>query len=301
MNEVDRIKSLAREADLYRKQGLFEQARTKYIEALNLIQKSEALKNQVSSIESLKKRIKSVEETIDEVEKATETPELSEDMQNLISNLFSYSRNKSLAAIEGAIALAKFGQYEKAFMEFERLIKDRVFPIMAAENMLRCQMIFISPERAVEQFKKWASTRIFTKKELISLKEFMEALSKKEGVKLVLPEISAMLHEENKKDINKEQIISISSISIRVKSGSKKDLDLDLDITFQTGNILSFIVKADKKELIDFLKTGVKIPAIQCYSPISVFPASGVITDKKQIPSGPRKGDYTFDLTLEKA
>jgi len=301
MSETDRIKSLVKEADFYRSQGLLEQARYKYSEALNLVQKNEKLQKQESLINSLHKRIKSVDDTLDEIEKASDTPELTEDVQALISNLFSFSKNKDVAAVEGAVALAKFGQYEKAFTEFQRLIDSRIMPVMAAENMLKCQFFFISPERSVDQYKKWITGSSLTRKELISLKEFMIKIFKKEGIQLDLPEPQAALPETPKKDTITEPVLEISSIGIKLKNNLRKEIDVELDITFQTGNILSFIVKADKRELLDFLSAGVKIPAIQCYSSLSIFQAKGIVSDKKLIPSGPRKGDYAFDLTIEKA
>jgi tetratricopeptide (TPR) repeat protein len=300
MNDSDRIKSLVKEADFYRSQGLLEQAKFKYSEALNVVMKNEALQKKESLINSLNKRIQAVQDTLDEIDKATDTPELAEDVQKLISNLFSFSKNKEVAAIEGAVALAKFGQYEKAFTEFQRLIDERILPLRAAENMLRCQFFFISPERAVDQYKKWVSSPIFTKKELKSLREFMVKMFKKEGIELDLPETQIALHEEPKKDTASEPVLEISSIGLRMKDNFRRDIDVELDITFQTGNILSFIVKADKKELINFLSTGGKLPEIQCYSSLSIFTAKGVVSDKKIIPSGPRKGDYAFDLTIEK-
>jgi len=300
MGDVDRIKSLVKEADFYRSQGLLEQAKFKYGEALELVKKNKALQKQDSIINSIKKRIKSVEATLDEIDEASDTPELPEDLQNLISNLFSFSKNKDVAAIEGAVALAKFGQYEKAFKEFQRLIDERILPIRAAQNMLRCQLFFISPERAVDQYNKWISSPSFTKKELKSLKEFMTKMFKKEGIEIDLPDPKTTLPDEPRKDTKPEPILEISAIRIRMKNKFKQEFDVELDITFQTGNILSFIVKADKLELIDFLSTGAKLPEIQCYSSLSMFQAQGVVSDKKVIPSGPRKGDYAFDLTIEK-
>jgi len=300
MSDTDRIKSLIREADIYRGQGLLEQAKYRYGEALKLAQKNEALQKQESLVNSLNKRIKAVEAEIHELDRCTDTPELSEDIQNLIRNLFSYSSDKDVAAIEGAVALAKFGQYEKAFFEFQRLIDERILPLKAAENMLRCQLFFISPERAVDQYRKWVSSPIFTIKELNALRKFMIKMFKREGIDLDLPDTQESLPEEPGEDEITMPVLEISSIGISMKDKFRRDIDVKLDITFQTGNILSFIVKANKRQLIDFLSVGAKLPEIQCYSDMSFFQAKGFISDRKVIPGGPRKGDYTFDLTMEK-
>jgi len=301
MRDADLIKSLVKEADLYRDQGLLEQAKYKYSEALKLVRSNEALKKQESLINTLNKRIKTVTAAIDEYCRDEDDPQLTEDLQNLISSLFSFSRDKDLAAIEGAVALAKFGQYEKAFSEFQRLIDERILPLRAAQNMLMCQLFFISPERAVDQYRLWSSAPFFTEMEFKSLRAFLIKIFKKEGIELDLSEIQTAFHEECGKDASKESLLlEISSIGICMKDKFQREIDIELDITFQTGNTVSFFVKANKKQLIDFLAVGTKLPLIQCHSSITFFQARGVVSEKKIIPSGPRTGDYIFDLTIEK-
>jgi tetratricopeptide (TPR) repeat protein len=300
MNNADRIKSLVKEADIYRDQGLLEQAKYKYSEALILVQNNSALQKQESLINTLNKRIKAVEATLDDYNSDTDEPQLTEEVQNLISSLFSFSGDKDIAAIEGAVALAKFGQYEKAFTEFQRLIDERILPLKAAQNMLMCQLFFISPERAVDQYRMWVSTPIFTEKELKSLRGFMITIFKKEGIELDLPEIQTALPEESRKDILKEPVLELSSIGICMKDKFQREIDIDLDITFQTGNTVSFFVKANKRQLIDFLATGTRLSVIQCHSSSTFFQARGVVSDRKLITSGPRTGDYIFDLSIEK-
>ena len=300
MSDADRIKLLVKEADLYRNQGLLEQAKYKYDEALKLVRNNQAFQKKESVINTLEKRIKAVEVTLDEYDREMDTPELPEDIQKLISSLFSFSRDKDVAAIEGAVALAKFGQYEKAFAEFQRLIDERILPLRAAQNMLMFQLFFISPERAVDQYKEWVSIPFFTAKELNSMRGFMIRIFKNEGIELDLPETQATLAEESGQAAVKGPVLEISSIGICMKDRFQREIDVELDITFQTGNIVSFIVKANKRQLIDFLSAGTKLPEIQCHSSLTFFQARGVVSDRKIIPSGPRKGDYIFDLTLEK-
>jgi hypothetical protein len=54
-----------------------------------------------------------------------------------------------------------------------------------------------------------------------------------------------------------------------------------------------------QKSLADAFATGVKLPSIQCYSPITVFRTSGTVTGKAPIKQGPRKGDFTLDITVD--
>jgi len=77
MSDTDKIKSLVKEADFYRSQGLLEQAKYKYSEAIKLVRKSETINKKESLIDTLNKRIKSVTDSLEEIEKATDLPEFS--------------------------------------------------------------------------------------------------------------------------------------------------------------------------------------------------------------------------------
>ncbi|MBE9592781.1 MAG: hypothetical protein IMF19_04805, partial [Proteobacteria bacterium] len=133
MSDKERIKSLIKEAALYQKQGLFEESKEKYEEILTFIQDHERYSKDKKLIDAVKGKIRIAEDNLDEIDKTTETPALSQEIQDLISRLFSSSKDKDMAAIEGAVALAKFGQYEKALAEFQRLIEEGKMPLVAAK------------------------------------------------------------------------------------------------------------------------------------------------------------------------
>jgi len=147
MSDKERIKALIKEAALYQKQGLFEESKEKYEEILAFIQHDERYVEDKKLIDAVQDKIRILEENLDDIDKSTETPMLSEEVQGLISRLFSYSKDKDMAAIEGAVALAKFGQYQKALEEFQRLIEEGKMPLVAAKNALMCHMAVSSPLR----------------------------------------------------------------------------------------------------------------------------------------------------------
>ncbi|MFC1890878.1 hypothetical protein ACFLZT_00630 [Thermodesulfobacteriota bacterium] len=191
MSDKTKIESKLKEAELYQSQGLYEQSKQIYIDLLELIKKDSSLSQDKQLLDEVNERIQAVDDVITEVEESTDTPELSGEVQKLISNLFSFSKNKQVAAIEGAVALAKFGQYEKSLAELQRLINEGNLPIMAARNMLRCQLILSTPDTAIAQIKSWSSHSVFSKGELDHLGEFLESLLEKEGIKADLPAIAA--------------------------------------------------------------------------------------------------------------
>jgi adenylate cyclase len=123
MAEKINITSVIREAEVYRAQGLLEEARKTYLQVLGLIQSDEHYSKNEELIHAVREKIKAVEKDLLESDQIADIPDLSQELQTLISKLFSFSKNKEVAAIEGAAALAKFGQYQTALEEFQKLIK----------------------------------------------------------------------------------------------------------------------------------------------------------------------------------
>ncbi len=126
MSKLKHIQSLINEAKTYRRQGLLQESKDKYLEILDILKKDAQLSNKQSLIDAIIKELSVVENEIIELDRPDETPVLSKEIQNLISRLFSTSENKHIAALEGAVALAKFGQYEKALDEFQNLMKEGI-------------------------------------------------------------------------------------------------------------------------------------------------------------------------------
>lgn len=299
MSDKTKIESKLKEAELYQSQGLYEQSKQIYIDLLELIKKDSSLSQDKQLLDEVNERIQAVDDVITEVEESTDTPELSGEVQKLISNLFSFSKNKQVAAIEGAVALAKFGQYEKSLAELQRLINEGNLPIMAARNMLRCQLILSTPDTAIAQIKSWSSHSVFSKGELDHLGEFLESLLEKEGIKADLPAIAEKSPKDRKKQQRMEDVFEIFSIRIRLESGPKKGQDQDFDVTFQVGNTVSIIIKVKDKVLAEAFKPGIRLSRIQCYSPVSVFNCKGTVTENAKITSGSKKGDCTLDITID--
>jgi uncharacterized UPF0160 family protein len=111
ITEKTHIISLIKEAEVYRAQGLSAESRKTYRQALRLIKNDAQLAQNDELIESVQDKIHAVEREILEIDQAADFPEVSQEIQELIRKQFSFSRNRDIAAIEGAIALAKFGQY----------------------------------------------------------------------------------------------------------------------------------------------------------------------------------------------
>lgn len=303
MTEKDLIRRLLKEADLYRTQGLLSDAKSKYVQMLSVIGKSKTLADNKDLIAGVKSKIRAVDNSLNELRDTPEKPELSGDLQNLIKKLFTFSQTKEAAAIEGAVALAKFGQYEQALKEFHRLLEQGVLPVVTAKNMIKCYTALKTPEAAVAQFAKWKTRDFFSTEDLKYIRTFLKTSLEKEGFKTEIPEVetketkaAAPSKAKKKKE---ETFLEISAISIHLQDGPLSGQTMDFDVHFQSANTVTVLLPAVKKSVADTLTPGTRLSEIQCYSPITVFRSTGTVSGTAQIKQGPRRGDYTLDITID--
>jgi tetratricopeptide (TPR) repeat protein len=302
MDSKSRIQALIKEAQLYKKQGLLEQSRIRYLEALEMIESHEQFRKSEKLINSIKKQISLVEKEIADVEEAPEKPVLSEATQALIGDLFSFSKNQSIAEIEAAVALAKFGQYAKAVEEFKRLIKENKMPLLAAKNLLRCHLELSTREAAVDQLKSWASRKKpFSKSELNYLKNFLGGVLGRDSKQADAPRVHIAKEEVGDMADRVDEIIEIYKVSIPLNVEPFSGKNVDLDVTYQAGNRISFVIPSDQKDFVNALIKGLRFPGVKCFSSFGMMNASALVIEIKSITSGPRQGDYSLDLEIEEA
>ncbi|MBW2711832.1 MAG: hypothetical protein JRC58_08060 [Deltaproteobacteria bacterium] len=322
MNIGKQIKTLLQEAELYHSQGLLDEALLKYHYVENLIQGHEQLKNRIKLFGAVSKKIQRLENDIQRIEKAPKKPEVSAKIQDLIKKLFTFTpkMNEDARALEGAVALAKFGQFKRAILEFKALLKKDSLRVAAAKNIVRCHMALSSVDDAVAEYEQWLSENIFLPNQLQRLRIFFENVLKKEGIDKVLPQtkmsaddMETMIHipeihqvkpqvYENdgfkieEVEIEDDEDLDIDSIGITFDSGPQKDQLFEFKVRFQLGNVVSLLIPGREKDLIENFKAGTTINDVQYYSNIAFFNGSGLITAVKEIKIGPLRGDYCVDI-----
>ncbi|MEJ2639481.1 MAG: hypothetical protein P8010_07905 [Desulfosarcinaceae bacterium] len=308
MRLKDQIKAILQEAEIYRRQGLLEEARLKYKEATQLIQSNEQLRNRDSLIQAIGSKVASLDSDSDALENETASPQLSPNAQNLIKKLFSFSEknDRDEAALEGAIALAKFGQFEGALKEFKALIDRDTHRLVAAKNILRCHFAMNANEAAVEQLKEWQAGDLFSPEQLTAIRANLEDHLTRQGVTLELPEIEVPT-DAGQSDLGvsaeggeeeQGEFLDITSIGITLDEGPSKGQMVEFDVNFQSGNMLSLIIASKDEALIAQLQDGVRLDNIQYYSPIAIFRGAGVVASRTQIKNGPKKGDFCLDIKI---
>jgi tetratricopeptide (TPR) repeat protein len=296
------IKSLLNEAELYRAQGLFPEARDKYHAASAMIHKIDKLKNKDNLLKAISGKIQSLEKKTEKVETGPASPELSEKGQNLIKSLFGEND------LQKAVALAKFGQFERAIVELEALLKDDVYRVDAGKNIIRCKMATASVDDAIDQYHQWLSGDQFTSHQLESIRAYLQPILERKGIDKPLPVPVGDSHEAKDApdagDIEfnmpepDEEFLDITSIGITFTSGTHKGKMVEFDVNFQSGGMLSLIISKKDKGLIDELATGDSLDDIQFYSPIAMFKGTAVVTNKTPIDTGPKQGDFCLDLKI---
>jgi len=173
MSDKEKIKSLLKEASLYGSQGLFVESKKKYMKVLDTIKGSKQYRGDEQLLDALNSKIQGLEKKLQATLQDESAPELTPEVKNLILELFSFSKNKGTAAIEGAVALAKFGQYEKAMAESERLMTEGIMPLAAAKNILRCYQNRSSIQGAIAEFERWLSEGTLSNENLRNLRVFL--------------------------------------------------------------------------------------------------------------------------------
>ena len=293
------LKKLIQTAELYRSQGLLFEATGKYDDALTLLQGSELMEGNQKLADIISKKITAVKNDIKKIEKQPILPEVSREQQDIIKNLFTESKDTSKESdvLEGALTLAKFGQFERSLEELNELLKAPHLRMKAAKNILRCHMARASIEDAYSQFQKWQSSNLFSPNQLITIRLFLEVFrfdNLKENVSLQLRDPEHV----DELEITDGEFPDICSMIITFDDGPLKGGTFVLDVSFQTGNVITLFVAGHKEELLDNFKVGKILKNLQFNTTIAIFKGNGIVAEKIEIDSGPRQGDSRLDIKV---
>ena len=308
MDIKQRLKAMLQEAEIYRSQGLIAEAQSKYKEAVSFVNSIEKLKNRESLLKAISEKINALKSTKEKVDKGPMTPELSQKAQDLIKNLFAFSEStdQDSAALEGAVALAKFGQFDRALTELNGLLIKEKVRVEAAKNIIQCHLASASAEEAISQYHQWYAGDLFHANQLEAVRSFLEEILAKRGVEATLPAPVEMIEspsEEAAIEIEpqaepEEEFLDITSIGITFDAGPRKGKMVEFDVNFQSGNMLSLIISKQEHELIDTLAEKMELKEVQFFSPIAIFNGAGVVASKTKIKTGPKQGDYCVDIRI---
>jgi len=299
MDVTKQLKNLLETAKLYRTQGLLFEAKKKYEEAETLIKETGLIKDGQNLLNIISKKISAVNKDIEKIDEQSSLPEVSQEDQDVIKELFSETKGKDKdeAAMEGATTLAKFGQFDRAIKDFHKLLKKAPLRMNAAKNILRCHMTRTSIEDAVAQFQKWQSSDIFTPNQLLTIRLFLEVFrydNLQENIALQLKDPA----DVEKLEITGGEVPDICSMITTLDTGPLKGVTFVLNVSFQIGSVITLFIEGHKEELLTNFKVGKILDNVQFNTTIAIFRGKGIVTEKIKIDSGSRQGDYRVDLKV---
>ena len=310
MDIAQKIKLLLHEADLYRSQGLLNESLERYAAAADLIQKVGRIKNKDSILGGIAKKVRAVKKELDAFEQAPKSPEMSKDIQDLIKDKFAFAEDGTAGALEGAIALAKFGQFERALLEFRKLLNIPDIRVPAAKNIVRCHISLETYDEGIEEFQSWSAGGDFDTAQLENLRIFFQGILDKRGIDRTITMVDAAtldfdgeiemmgLEPEADSPVDEDELLDISSIGIFMDDGPQQGELVEFDVSFQSGNEVSLLVQSRDKALVEHLAVGTTLKNIEFYSPFAMFKGSGIITSNTKISTGPKRGDYSLDIKV---
>lgn len=305
MDINQKVENLKKTGKLYQDQGLYREARNAYESALGVISSSDQFPDKDTMVADLTNKIEELASAAEHVETAPATHELTDDVQNLIKNLFSFSEKKDpdTKALTEAVTLAKFGQTERAVEELTALLEKPSVGVVAAKNILRCHILASAYDRALAAFDSWTNEKKFPPEELESIRSLLEHQLIKKGIQKPLPKVTLL--EQNGTPASSpggekpKGMLDIGSVLINLDQGPLKGKPIEFDVDFQTGNTVSLLIESKEKKLLDALSVGFKLREVQFRSSVAIFRGSGVVSAKIMIHEGPQKGDYHMDIKVQ--
>jgi len=293
------IQTLLLEIEAYRSHSLFKEAKRRFRQLAELIRKSDKFKNKEKLLTVISKKIEGLEDNLIKFEAAGAAVRMSTRDQDLVKKLFvsSIEQDSDSAALEGALALLEFGQFENALKELNNLLENNSSRVVAAKNIIRCHIALSSIDTAVTQYQQWFSGDRLPAGQLEEIRSFFQDILRKKRIDISLPgqvEIADDLDD----DIWEEDFLDILSIVIPLRGEIKGREEEVLDVSFQKGVILSAILSHRDQDLIDYFTVGMRLEDIQYYSSDITFIESCVVSEKKEIKSGPKTGDTVLTIKI---
>ena len=299
------IQSLLNEAAVYEAQGLYEESREKYLRVASaikhhthIIDKHKELLNSVSNrLNRLKKRIQQVESE----SSAYQMPNI---VLEVMKRNFSSSKDKEQAALEGALALAEFRQYESALEEFTKLLKIQSTRLEASKNIIRCHLAKGRAAEAINLFRHWRNSGLMGPDEMAELRLFFQDMSDENDLHLDLPraevkKASVTYDATRPHRMNGRHVMEFTSISVKLPNGPRRQRLREFDIDTQSGDVVNLLIPDHDKETVDGLEKGTVLDPVQCFSTNAMFSGKAMVIENAQILSGANAGYFSIDIKIQ--
>ena len=294
------MKSLIKEAELYRSQGLLNEALDTYQKVESLIDATQQVKNKEQFLRKITAKIDGIYQQM-ETEFSTPTPpRVSDEARNVIKEMVTPDEPeaKGSASMASALALAKFGQYDQAIEELTHLLGYDSLRVDAAKNIIWCWVQQGEAEKALGRVRQWMSGDVLAVSEVSEVRAYLENLVRHSGLDNRISTEKIQKDLEPESEIDDEEILDVDSTSFPLPRGEQKDQSVELEVSFQAGKYLKMLVPKREKQLIESLQVGDHLSDMTFYSPVAIFSGTGYVSSKVIINAGPKKGDYSLEVKI---
>lgn len=301
MDVKKQIKSLLNQAEVYKTQGLLDEGLSAFEQAGELIRQHAGLiSNHEKLLEGLGRKIEALKEEIRRVEDAPLNQPMPDQVLDVIKRHFSFSQETERRSMDGAIALAKFGQFESALVEFRNLLSEETLRLEAGKNIVRCHIALGTFDDAVRQYEHWFNIRFFAADPLEQIRAFLQAALDKRGIDTRLPlPVAGPPEPGPRREITDDEMLDISSVSITLTEGPHAGKSQEFDVSFQAGSVLNLLISGHDREFLESIREGTLLDLVQFFSPIAMFDGKAVVMSKSEITSGPKQGHFSLDIKVK--
>ena len=293
------IKRLFKEAALYQKQGLLDEARQIYEGLSQRVQADEDLTTREDLARSLQEKLRQLDSQAAEIEELTRAPRVSSKAQGMIRSLFAFSPHEAgeERALREAIALFDFGQHEAALGDLYNLLTHEAVRVQAAEHILRCLLAMDEVPRAVGEYRQWLTRAMFSSVELQALQAFFEAAIEARDDKGSLAEL---LRSPAADGIQGEhELLDFSFLEITLDRGPLKGMTVDIDVSYQTGTVVKVFIPMSQSELLAQLQPGSRLSPIRFFSPPQAFlNTSAVVLNQTELERESGEAICSIDMEI---
>lgn len=299
MSVKEQIEQILKEIKVYSSHKLFTLATQRCLELMELIEKSDQLVNKDVLLAAISKKIKSIEEKARNFEGIGKATKISNKELDVIKQLVGVaSEEDSNEAIwEVARACLILGQFDQALGEFYRLIDNRYKKVSAAKNVLRCHIEMSAIDEAVNQYKLWSLSGLFSLEQMENIRAFLQERLYKNNINRLITNsrIEDINHVQKTED---DAFIDIIAVKITIKDDADTSQEIMLDVTYQKGSTFCVVVPKENRALLDYLEIDKEIDVLEMYSSSIIFTDRCLVYDRSEVISGSRNGDYNVCLKI---
>jgi len=297
MNTESKVLSLLKEARIYWKQGLLQEALQQYMQVEKILHSRKMSRRKKALLEKVAGNIEMVDQELNAFLESKEIPEVSEKARELMRTMFSLDdpEVKGSSLMGEAIALAGFGQYEPAMKAFERLLDFNHLRMDAAKKILLYTLEFRGEAEAVSKVRQWESDNRFSMEDRNYLVKYLQELLK--NSKTI--ENQALLEAtEPESEVKDNDVMDINAVRLTLPGDQAADDKVRLDVTFQHGITLNIVVPRDKPEIARAFRTGDTIKDVRFLSPAANLSGSVYVLLSRVIDFGAQRGDTSINLKI---